>query len=279
MNCALLGVAAQQREEAVDVEVVERGLDLVEHVERARPREEDREQEGQRRERLLAAGQQRQALHRLAGRRHLDLDAEQVLLVAGILGLGLGLRRIGCSRRTRGRGPRVLAAEHRARAGVIADQPQPAAAAREELVDDLLEVARGRLEGLLEGLADAPVGLGDQRAELAQRGLEVPALGLELLDVGERLRVLVLGQRVDRAELLAAPRQPLDLRLPAPRAPRRRAARRPARPQARGRAARRQLGESASAVASRACWAATSTAVTASPRSRSRACSAASSWA
>ena len=55
--------------------VVERRLDLVQDVERARPREEHGEHEGERDERLLAARQQRQALGRLAGRRDLDLDA------------------------------------------------------------------------------------------------------------------------------------------------------------------------------------------------------------
>ena len=70
---------AQEREEAVDVEVVERGLDLVEDVERARPGEEDGEQERERGQRLLAAGEQREALGRLARGRDLDLDAELVL--------------------------------------------------------------------------------------------------------------------------------------------------------------------------------------------------------
>ena len=46
--------------------------------------------------------------------------------------------------------------------------------------------------------------------ELAQRGLEVLALALELLDVRDRLLVLVLRERVDRAELLAAALQALD---------------------------------------------------------------------
>ena len=76
-----VGVAAHELEEAVDVEVVERGLDLVEDVERARAREEHGEHERERDERLLAARQQRQPLHRLAGRRDLDLDAR-------LLGLG-----------------------------------------------------------------------------------------------------------------------------------------------------------------------------------------------
>ena len=93
---------------------------------------------------------------------------------------------------------------------LVGHQPQPAAAAGEQLRGDLLEVSRRRLERLLERLADLPVGVGDQLLELAQRGLQVVALALELLDVLERLGVLLLGERVDRAELLAAPRQPLD---------------------------------------------------------------------
>ena len=47
-------------------------------------------------------------------------------------------------------------------------------------------------------------------AELAQRGLQVVALAFELLDVLQRLLVLLLGERVDRAELLAAALQALD---------------------------------------------------------------------
>ena len=44
------------------------------------------------------------------------------------------------------------------------------------------------------------------------------ALGLELLDVRHGLLVLLLGQRVDRAELLAPAREPLDPGAAAPRA-------------------------------------------------------------
>src|SRR4051794_16475468 len=78
-----VGVPAQEIEEAGDVEVVERGLDLVEDVEGARPGEEDREQEGDRGHRLLAAREQRQAFHRLAGGRDLDLDAEVLVGIGG----------------------------------------------------------------------------------------------------------------------------------------------------------------------------------------------------
>src|SRR4051794_10094867 len=91
---------AQDAEEAVDVQIVERRLDLVEDVERARLGEEDREQERERGQRLLATREQAQALGGLAGGRDLDLDAEQ-LLAAGLLppggpgGLRLPLPRRG----------------------------------------------------------------------------------------------------------------------------------------------------------------------------------------
>ena len=57
------------------------------------------------------------------------------------------------------------------------------------------------------------VGLADEAVELLQRLLEVGPLLLELVDVLERVLVLALGQRVHRAELLAAARDPLELAL------------------------------------------------------------------
>src|SRR5918999_3293831 len=190
-------VAADQLEEAVDVDVVERGLDLVQDVERARPGQEDGEHERQRHERLLAARQQRQPLGGLAGRRHLDLDAGLALLLL-LVRIRLG--------RVRG----VLAGDHRARAVLGVDEPQPAAAAREQVLDDVLEVLGGRLEGLLEALPDPPVGLLYEARELGEGGLQVAALALELLDVRDSLLVLLLGERVHGAELLAAALKPLD---------------------------------------------------------------------
>ena len=50
-----VGEPPEELDESADVGVVERGLDLVQEVERARPREEVREQERDRAERLLAA--------------------------------------------------------------------------------------------------------------------------------------------------------------------------------------------------------------------------------
>ena len=59
---------------------------------------------------------------------------------------------------------------------------------------------------------DLAVGVADHGAQLAQRGLEVGAAALELLDVRERLGVLVLRERVDGPELLAPALQALDAR-------------------------------------------------------------------
>ena len=214
-----VGVAAQQRQEAVEVEVVERGLDLVEDVERARAREEHGEQERERGHRLLAAGEQRQALGRLAGGGDLDLDARKLrsssprrprrsLSASAAASIASASRSSPCGQR--------LAAEHRPRRLLFIDEPQASAAAREDVADELLEVACGRRERLLEGLLDLAVGLADHPAQLAQRRLQVAALALELLDVRERLGVLLLGERVDRAELLAPAGQPLA-RAPAAR--------------------------------------------------------------
>ena len=103
-----------------------------------------------------------------------------------------------------------LASHDGPRAHLLLDEPQLAAAAREQVLDDVLEVLRGGLEGLLERLADPAVGLLDEALELGERRLEVAALGLELLDVSHGLVVLLLGERVHRPELLAAAHQALD---------------------------------------------------------------------
>ena len=79
------------------------------------------------------------------------------------------------------------------------------------MLDQLLEVALGRLEGLLEGRVDLAVGLADQALELGERRLEVRRAAPRALDVRERLLVLALGERVDRAELLAPAREALEL--------------------------------------------------------------------
>ena len=62
-------------------------------------------------------------------------------------------------------------------------------------------------------LSNAAIGLLDQALELRERVLHVAALLLEFLDVRHRLLVLVLRERVHRAELLTPAREALDARL------------------------------------------------------------------
>src|SRR6187549_1529508 len=193
--------APDQLQEAVDIGVVEGGLDLVEDVEGAGPGEEDGEDEGERDQRLLATREQRELAGRLAGRRHLDLDAELLALFLGPLLLEVGLGGLG------GLGRRLLRGLARRSQ---ADPAQRPAAAGEEVLDHLLEVLGGRLEGLLEGPLDLAVDVADQRFQLAHAALDVLALDLERLDVLARLLVLLLGERVDRPDLGAAALQPLQ---------------------------------------------------------------------
>ena len=80
----LVRVLPEQAGEAADVRVVERRLDLVEEVERARSREEEGEQERDRPERLLAAREQREPRDALARRAELDLDPGLLALVLGL---------------------------------------------------------------------------------------------------------------------------------------------------------------------------------------------------
>ena len=102
-----------------------------------------------------------------------------------------------------------LAAEHPAGRALFGHQPQPPGAAGEDIADELLEVASRRGEGLLEGGVYLAIGLADHAAQLPQRRLEVGPPALELLDMGECLGILLLGQRVDGPELLASAAQPL----------------------------------------------------------------------
>ena len=200
-----VGEAADQLQEAVDVGVVERRLDLVEDVERRRAGEENREHERERHERLLAAREQREAPRRLPRRRHLDFNA------CGVLGFASGRRRVLVTRVT-AFSVSGLASQHQPwPLGV--DHPQAAAAAREEVLGQLLEVPLRGLEGLLERRRDLAVRVADQAVELGQRGLEIGALLGELLDVLERLGVLALRQRVHGPQRLTAAGDPLELAL------------------------------------------------------------------
>jgi hypothetical protein len=62
----LLAELVHELEESVQVDVVERGLDLVHHVERRRATTEHGEQERERGQRTFATGQQRQLADVLA---------------------------------------------------------------------------------------------------------------------------------------------------------------------------------------------------------------------
>src|SRR4051812_37060736 len=163
-------VAAQKLGEAADVRVVERGLDLVQEVERARPREEEREQERDRAERLLAAGEEREPRHALAGRPQLDLDPGFRLVV-----VPFGLR-----------------------------QPQPSLAAGEQRLRHVCEVALDRLESLLEPPLDGLRQVVAQLLQLGQRRLEIGALRRQLVQALVLGLVLLLREGVDLPELLAA---------------------------------------------------------------------------
>ena len=76
---------------------------------------------------------------------------------------------------------------------------------------DLGEVALHLGVRLVEALGDRGGEVADQPAQLAQRPLEVGDLLAGLVVAAPRLLVLLLGERVDRAELLAAALEPLDL--------------------------------------------------------------------
>ena len=184
-----VGEAADELQEAVDVGVVERRLDLVEDVEGRGPGEEDAEDEGERDQRLLAAGEQREPPRRLAGRRHLDLDPARVV----------GRPRDRPPRPPRAR-LRLGVLRRRGAAGAL-DRP-PASAppstrsgrcastsrSRPRPPGNMCSISsskfsRGGGERLLEGGGDLAVGLADQLRELGERLLEVLALRLELLDV------------------------------------------------------------------------------------------------
>ena len=72
----------EQVAEALDVGVVERRVDLVEHADRRRVGEEHREDQRHRGQRLLAAGEQRQRRRLLAGRLGDDFEAGFERIVA-----------------------------------------------------------------------------------------------------------------------------------------------------------------------------------------------------
>src|SRR5690606_37618191 len=74
----------EQDQQAAEVHVVERGLDLVQDVERARPSPEDRAEQRHRGERPFTAREQGQPLDLLARWARLDLDTG----VEHVVGIG-----------------------------------------------------------------------------------------------------------------------------------------------------------------------------------------------
>src|SRR5262249_51593518 len=162
----------------------ERGLDLVEEVERRRPRQEEREQERERAQRLLATGQEREPSDPLAGRAQPDLDSRLGVLVLA-LQLGLG-------------------------------QLQQSLAAGEERRRDLGDRPLDRLEGGVEARIDRVREPRAQVLELGEALLEILALLDELCEPLLLTLVLLLGERVhlaDGLEPALRARQLLDHRL------------------------------------------------------------------
>ena len=75
-------ISCKQVAEPLDIVVVERRVDFVQHADRRGIGEEHREDQRQRGQRLLAAGQQRQRLRLLAGRLGDDFEAGFERIVA-----------------------------------------------------------------------------------------------------------------------------------------------------------------------------------------------------
>ena len=130
----------EQVAEALDVVIVERRVHLVEHADRRRIGEEHREDQRQRGQRLLAAGQQRQRRGLLAGRLGEDLQAR--------------FERI-----------------------VVLDQLQFGGAAAEQLGEQPLEVRVDRRERGQQPLARLLVQADDALAQPRDRLDQVVALG------------------------------------------------------------------------------------------------------
>src|SRR5499433_3932951 len=151
-------------EQPLQVGVVQRRLDLVQHVERRRAGLEDGQQEGDRGQRALAPRQQGQPLDLLARRPGLDVDA------GGQHVVGLG-------------------------------QHQAALAAGEQPREDLLELGRGVGERRREHLLDPVIDLFDHGEQVPPGLLEVFELGGEERVALLQRRELLQGERVDLTEL------------------------------------------------------------------------------
>ena len=138
----LLAHLADHRGEAADVGFVQRRVDLVEQAERRGIEAEDREHQRHRGHRLLAAGQQRDVGHALAGRARHDRHAGVEQVLAGEFQVGV--------------------------------------AAAEQARIQLLHAGVDAVEGVLEAAAGLAVDLADRVFQRFQRGGQVGVLRVEV---------------------------------------------------------------------------------------------------
>ena len=167
-------MSSSRSAEALDIRVVQRRIDLVEHADRGGVAAEHGEDERERGERLLAAREQRERGELLAGRLRVDLEP--------------GHQRV-----------------------VRADQSEMRAAAAEHAGEQRLEVPVHLLEDLRQALAPLAVEMADRAAQLGDRGRELLALGVEAGEPRLDLLRLDLGAEIDRPHLVALLLQPLEL--------------------------------------------------------------------
>src|SRR4051794_35518952 len=162
----LLAHLTQEIAEALDIGIVERRVDFVQHADRRRVGQEYREDQRQRGQRLLAAREKRHRLRLLAGRARHDVEA--------------GLERI-----------------------LGFDELQFRRAAAEQQREQLLETRVDLLERGKQALAPLFVEIADRGAQLLDRFVEIVALGDHAIARGFDLLQLLVGAQIDRAEALA----------------------------------------------------------------------------
>jgi hypothetical protein len=167
--------AADEAHEALHVGVVEGGVHLVEHAERAGLDEVDRKEEGRGREGLLAAGELVERDRPLAARLGDDFDGR----VDGVV--------------------RILELQLRRRA------------LPEELGEDVAEAVLDLVEGLEEALRGGLVDLLDGLEQGLLRLLQVRLLLLQKVEALLLLLVLFEGERIDVAERVDRAAEALDL--------------------------------------------------------------------
>ena len=174
----LFGKFFEEAGEFVDVRLVQRRLDLVQHAEGHGAQHEDGEEDGDGGERPLAAREQRDLGQLLAGRAGDDLDARR----EGVVALG------------------VVHLQLRA----------PAA---EQLAEELLEVLVDAVEALVELLLHLRLQLFERGARVVDAPLHVVALGAHLLVLRAQRLVFLDGVVIDGAQGGDLAAQAVDRRL------------------------------------------------------------------